>query len=83
MYMYDCVQKYILHYTTHKNTAGLFLHSVTEAYVGKFYLDLLEKASKANKYCVNFVVFVRSCRDRQCLNLTRTVFSMELQKLNT
>ena len=82
-YIYVCEQKYILHYATHKNTAGLYLHAVTEACIGKFYLDLLEKAFKANKYCVDFVIFVHSRRDRQFLKLMRTVFSTEIQKLDT
>ena len=64
-----------------KNRAGLYLHAVIEACIGKSYQDLLEKTVKSNKYCVDFVI--HSCREQQFLNLMRTVFSMEIQKLNT
>ena len=54
-----CTKVHLALYHTQNHSWIIFMiHAVTEAYVGKFYVDLLEKASKANRYCVDFVTFV-------------------------
>ena len=37
-----------MHWAAHTKRAVAYLHAVINAYIGKVYLDLLDKASKAN-----------------------------------